>query len=1080
MTDYAELHCHSCYSFADGADTPAELVAEAVRLGLTGLAVTDHDGLYGVPELAAAAGEAGLPTVFGAELNLDMTRARRGRPDPDGEHLVVLTRGPAGYRRLSKAITKAKSEAAEEKDLPQYEKLAKLTEHARLGHWTVLTGCRKGPLNTALETDGPDAAERRLRELIDYCGRDNLAVELTCHDAPGDGERIEALAAIARRSGVPAVATNNVHYATPRRARVAAALAATRARRPLDRADPWLPAGPGAHLRSADEMFVRFADHPEAVEYAAHLAKEIAFDLKLLDPRLPRFPVPPDHDDFSYLARLIIDGAQQRYGPREAERIPGAWRQLEYELRVIYDLGFAGYFLIVADIVDFCRRHDIYCQGRGSAANSAVCYALGITNVDPVGFGLLFERFLSAERDGPPDIDIDIESGRREEAIQYVYGKYTRQRAALVANVITYRPRSAVRDAAKALGYPHDQATAWSGRLHRHRGLDADEAEAIPAAVQDLAAEMTDLPQHLGIHPGGMVLTDQPVSEIVPVEQARMDDRTVVQWDKEACADAGLVKFDLLGLGMLEALHRMVDLVADSHGDRIDLAHLPPDDEEVYAMLCRADTVGVFQVESRAQMATLPRLRPKEFQDLVAEVALIRPGPIQGGAVHPYLRRRHGEPWHDQVPEVLHDALAKTYGVPLFQEQLMRIAIDAAGFDGGEADRLRRAMGAKRSEERMERLRERLYDGMASKGLTGARADQVYEQLKAFADFGFPESHAASFAHLVYSSAWLKCHYPAAFYAGLLASQPMGFYSPASLIADAGRHGIDVLAPEINASARVASLIEADRPPEGPVRGTATIRLGFDGVKGLGGDAADRIVAARADGPFRDLPDLARRTGLNQGHLESLSLAGVLDSLEPDRRKALWTAGAVREHPDMLPGTGPAARPPTLPGMSETELARADYLGLGLSTRTHPLELVRDRLTTEGVVPMDRLPDTADGTRVEIAGVVTHRQRPATARGVTFLSVEDETGIGNVICSQGLWKRWRSIAAGAKAMRIKGTVEHASDAEGRVMPNLIAYRLADLDIETPTPGSRDFRLPAPSPRGPRPGPPRPGRSRSAR
>ncbi|MCH7230845.1 error-prone DNA polymerase [Glycomyces sp. L485] len=1054
MTEYAELHCHSHYSFADGADSPAALAAEAARLGLTGLAVTDHDGLYGVSELATAAAEFALPTVFGAELNLGMAKPRRGQPDPAGEHLVVLARNPVGYRRLSRAITEAKLET-NEKDLPRYE-IKKLADHAG-GHWMVLTGCRKGALNTALDTGGVEAAERRLREMTEWFGRDNVAVELTCHDLPGDTERIDALAAVAGRCRVPIVATNNVHYASPRRAKVAAALAATRSGRPLDQIDSWLPAAASAHLRGFEEMRLRFEDHPEAVENAGLIAEEIAFDLKLLDPRLPRFPNPRGYDDFSYLAKQIIEGAQVRYGPRGAERVPGAWRQLEKELRVIRDLGFAGYFLIVADIVHFCRDHDILCQGRGSAANSAVCYALGITNVDPVDFGLLFERFLSAERDGPPDIDIDIESGRREEVIQYVYEKYTRQRAALVANVVTYRPRSAVRDAAKALGHGHDQATAWSKRLHHWRGLDPDETEDIPAEVQDLAGELADLPQHLGIHPGGMVLTDQPVSEIVPVEPARMADRTVVQWDKEACADAGLVKFDLLGLGMLEALHRMVDLVADVHGTEVDIAELPPDDKEVYDMLCRADTVGVFQVESRAQMSTLPRLHPREFKDLVAEVALIRPGPIQGGAVHPYLRRRHGEPWKHEVPEILHRALGHTYGVPLFQEQLMRIAIDAAGFDGGEADQLRRAMGAKRSAERMERLRERLYKGMAEREVTGDDADKIYEQLKSFADFGFPESHAASFAHLVYSSAWLKCHYPAAFYAALLASQPMGFYSPASLIADAKRHGITVLAPEVNASAPVASLIEPDPAPPFPVRGTATIRLGFDNVKGLGGDAVERIVAAREDGPYRDLPDLARRARLGKGQLETLALAGVLDGLEPDRRRALWRAGMVREHPDMIPGTGPAAEAPVLPGMSRTELARADYAGLGLSTETHPIELVREVLTAEGVVPVDRLPGIENGTRVEIAGVVTHRQRPPTARGVTFLSLEDETGIGNVICSQGLWARWRSVAAGAKAMRVRGTVEHAADAQGATMPNLIADKLTTLDLETPTVGSRDFR-----------------------
>ncbi|MCC3763374.1 error-prone DNA polymerase [Glycomyces sp. TRM65418] len=1059
MTDYAELHCHSHYSFADGADAPAALTAEAARLGLTGLAITDHDGLYGVPQFASAAAEDGLPAVFGAELNLDMPRARRGQADPAGRHLIVLARDPDGYRRLSRAITRAKLAGgrAAEKDLPRYDidRLAALAD----GRWQILTGCRKGVLNTALDAGGPEAAERELRELAERFGPERVAVELTCHDLPGDTERIEALADLARRCGIATVATNNVHYAAPRRARAAAALAAIRARTTLDRADPYLPANAGAHLRSGAEMALRFADFPEAVAASARIAAECAFDLKLLRPRLPRYPVAAGHDDFSALAELVKAGAEERYGPLHDERVPGAWAQLDRELRVVKALGFEGYFLIVADIVRFCREQDIYCQGRGSAANSAVCYALGITSVDAVTHGMLFERFLSPDRDGPPDIDLDIESGRREEVIQYVYGKYGRDRAALVANVVTYRPRSAVRDAAKALGYGHDQAIAWSKRLHRWGGgLDPEETGHVPAEVRALAAELIDMPQHLGIHPGGMVLTEQPVSEIVPVEPARMKDRTVLQWDKEDCADAGLVKFDLLGLGMLEALHRMADLVADFHGERFDLWRLSPDDEDVFAMLRRADTVGVFQVESRAQMATLPRLQPKDFYDLVIEVALIRPGPIQGGSVHPYLRRRHGEPWEHLVPERLKRTLERTLGVPLFQEQLMQVAVDAAGFDGAEADRLRRAMGAKRSAERMEALRVRLYAGMAERGIVGAQADQIYEQLKSFADFGFPESHSMSFAHLVYASAWLKCHYPAAFYAGLLASQPMGFYSPASLIADAQRHGLVVAIPDVNAAEEVASLMASERRCEPPVRAVADLRLGLGDVKGLGAPAAARIVAAReADGPFRSLADLARRAGLDREQLEKLAVAGALESLEPDRRKALWTAGTVDERPGTIPGTGPAAPPPTLPGMSAAELARADYTGLGLSVETHPMALVRTSLDAAGVVPNHLLPEVRDGARVEIAGIVTHRQRPSTAKGATFLSLEDETGIANVVCSQGLWKRWRDVASVAKALRVRGTVEKPHDAPGETMPMIVADKLVLLDLNSPTAPSRDFR-----------------------
>lgn len=1050
--EYAELHCHSFYSFADGADSPADLVDTAVSLGLKGLAITDHDGLYGISQFAQEAAGAGLPTVFGAELNLEMTAPRRGQSDPAGTHLVVLARNPAGYRRLSRALTSAHM-VNKDKESPRYS-LPQLAELSG-GQWQILTGCRKGPLTQAL---AHGTAEQELRYLVELFGIDNVAVELTSHGLPDDFDRIEALVEVADRVGVDYVATNNVHYATPVRARVANTLAATRARCTLDEVANWLPTASGAHLRSAADMAERFADYPRALETSVAIAQRCAFDLTLMEPRLPRFNVPTGHNEYSHLAALTFAGARDRYGSPDAERIVGAWDQLEYELKLIRSLGFAGYFLIVADLVRFCRQNDIYCQGRGSAANSAVCYALGITNVDAVAYGMLFERFLSTDRDGPPDIDLDIESGRREEVIQYAYETYERQRAAMVANVITYRPRSAVRDAAKALGHSHQQATTWSKQLqHFHTAtpaypeaptaLDPDDTSHVPQAVRDLAAQLLRLPQHLGVHPGGMVICESPVSEIVPVEWARATDRTVLQWDKEDCAAAGLVKFDLLGLGMLEALHRACDLIREHHYTTVDLAFLPPEDDDVFAMLQRADTVGVFQVESRAQMSTLPRLKPENFYDLVVEVALIRPGPVQGGSVHPYLRRRNGEPWEDQVHPVLRPALEKTLGVPLFQEQLMQIAIDAAGFTGAEADQLRRAMGAKRSTERMEALKQRLYDGMAERGLTGTEADQIYRQLAAFADFGFPESHANSFAHLVWASSWLKCHYPAAFCAALLASQPMGFYSPASLIADVKRHGVGVRAADVNYSAPTASLEGTDEKPVPPVYACAAIRLGLDNVKSLSAEAGERIAAHR---PYRDIPDLARRAGLSPSQLEALALAGALGSLQPDRRQALWEAGMVREDAGMLPSTGPTAPPPTLPGMSTAELAGADYAGLGLSLQGHPIELVRADLPH--AVKVSDLPDVAAGERIEVAGVVTHRQRPPTAGGVTFLSVEDETGIINVVCSAGLWKRWKSVALTAKSLIVRGVVEKA---DGAI--SIQADKLTRLQLPAPTAGSRDFR-----------------------
>ncbi|MEU5874204.1 error-prone DNA polymerase [Glycomyces sp. NPDC047369] len=1053
---YAELHAHSYYSFADGADSPADLAAEAARLGLAALAVTDHDGLYAVPELAAAAADCGLATVFGAELNLGMASPRRGQADPAGEHLVVLARNPEGYRRLSAAITEAKL-AGGEKDLPAYD-LDALAAEAQSGHWQVLTGGRKGPLGRALEAGGWDGAEARLAELAERFGPGNLAVEAPFPVQPGDSERLDVLAALAARHGLPLVATAGAHYARPERAPVAAALAAVRARRSLESMDAYLPAYGSAHLRGGPEVLTRYLDFPDAVANAARIGAECAFDLQLLAPRLPHFPVPDRHDDFSYLAQLTLEGARARYGPPGAERVPGAYRQLDRELTVIRDLGFCGYFLIVTDIVRFCRDRDIYCQGRGSAANSAVCFALGITNVDPVSFGLLFERFLAPERDGPPDIDVDIESGRREEVIQYVYERYGRRRAALVANTITYRPRSAVRDAAKALGHPPEQAVAWSKRLSHYRKVDPSEAAAIPADVQRLAEGLAGLPQHLGIHPGGMVLTEQPVSEIVPVEPARMAGRTVLQWDKEGAAFAGLVKFDLLGLGMLEALHRMVDAIAEHHGEAVDLAMLPPDDTDVYDLLCDADTVGVFQVESRAQMSTLPRLRPRCFADIVMEVALIRPGPIQGGAVHPILRRRRGEAWEHLVHPRIRSVLAKTYGVPLYQEQLMQMAMRLADFSGGEADQLRRAMGSKRSTERMEALRTRFYDGMAANGIQGEEADRYWEQIKAFADFGFPESHSASFAHLVYASAWMKVHYPAAFYLGLLNSQPMGFYSPASLVADAQRHRITVHAPCVNASEADTILTGTDRHAVAPVRGAADLRLGLDMVHGLPAATADRIAHARTEGgPFTDLPDLTRRASLGRSDLERLATAGALASITGDRRSALWSAGLPLERPGMIAGTGPAAPPPALPGMSAADLARADYAGYGLSVDAHPISLVRAALDADDVTLISGLRTAEAGARVRIAGIITHRQRPPTARGVTFLSLEDETGIANVICSAGLWQRWREVATFAKALIVRGTAEYAVDAAPGAMPNLVADKLTLLDVGAVAAGARDYR-----------------------
>ncbi|WP_144127967.1 error-prone DNA polymerase [Catellatospora sichuanensis] len=1050
---YAELHCHSNFSFLDGASSPEDLVTEAVRLGLDALAITDHDGFYGAVQFAGAARAVGLPTVYGVEVSLDLPGAQTGVPDPAGQHLLLLARGQEGYHRLSGMLSTAHL-AGGEKGKPVYDLDAMAAGLA--GHVIALTGCRKGAVPAALLSQGPTAASRELDRLTALFGPDNVAVELIDHGTPLDGDRNDALADLAAAAGLPVVATGNVHYDAPARGRLAAVIAAVRARTSLDELDPYLPAAATAHLRGGAEQAARFVDFPTAVAHAATLGRECAFDLSLIAPELPPFDVPAGHTEASYLRQLTYEGAQRRYGPRQAH--PDAWAQIDHELAMIEDLKFPGYFLVVWDIVRFCASADIYCQGRGSAANSAVCYALRITNVDPVAQRLLFERFLAPERDGPPDIDVDIESDRREEVIQYVYDKHGRRNSALVANVITYRPRSAVRDVARAFGYSPGQQDAWSKQLDRWSDIADDAVDGIPIHVVTYARQLLEAPRHLGIHSGGMVICHREVAEVCPIEHARMDKRTVLQWDKDSAADAGLTKFDLLGLGMLSALHYAFDFLDQT----LDLGDLDCSDPEVYAMLCRADSVGVFQVESRAQMSTLPRLKPRTFYDLVVEVGLIRPGPIQGGSVHPYIRRRNGLEQPTYAHPLMRNSLEKTLGVPLWQEQMMQLAVDVAGFTPAEADQLRRAMGSKRSAAKMDALKDRLFAGMAANGITGATADDIFLKLAAFANYGFPESHAMSFAYLVYASAWLKRYHPAPFLAALLKAQPMGFYNPQSLVDDARRHGVQVRRPCINASGAKATLeTTADTrwgsaPGEQPHEwglGGPVVRLGLDQVDTISEDTAKRIIAARdADGPFTSMSDLARRCGLTVGQLEALATADAFASLALGRREALWAAGAaVRDTPDRLPGTVTGMQAPTLPGMTDVDLLVADVVATGLSPDSHPIHLVRGRLDTAGVLPVAHLAGVPDRTRVHVGGLVTHRQRPATARGVTFLSLEDETGILNVVVSEGAWARFGKIAKSSPALVIRGTLQSASG-----VINLVAEHLSPLPIAT-TVVSRDFR-----------------------
>ena len=1127
---YAELHAHSAYSFLDGANEPDDLASAAVELGLEALALTDHDGVPGIVKHAQAGRVHGLPTIHGTELTL-----------ADGSHLPVLARNPVGYHRLVSAISQHNLDAGERRDpahdLPALASALRAAPTGQTGGAAgtclVLTGTANGPLRRALGdplrpgtwdlaaagdclgrlTDLFAAPDRgRLSGTSTMAGGPQvegdavvgLAVELTLDGGPTDAALTEVLTRLAHDHRLPLVATGAVRCARPADARLADVLTATRLVTDLEGARGHLPAI-GRWLRGAQDMARLHRRSPDAVDLAADLAADLAFDLSLIAPDLPEVDVPAGHTPASWLRELTRQGAVRRYGAPQEH--PRAWEVLNHELDVIESLGFPGYFLIVHSIVEFCRQSGILCQGRGSAANSAVCYALGITAVDAVRHQMLFERFLSPGRAGYPDIDLDIEACRREEVIQHVYSRYGRDRAAQVANVISYRPRSAVRDAARALGHCAGVQDSWARQMDRwttvRPGGLTGQGDEVPAPVLDIAEKLLRLPRHLGIHSGGMVLCGRPVTEVCPVRWAAMDNRSVLQWDKDDCAEAGLVKFDLLGLGELTALRlafttlgergqTVPDVVEEGElrtsqtGRPWGLHTLPEEDPAVYRLLTAADTVGVFQVESRAQMATLPRLRPKEFYDIVVEVALIRPGPIQGDAVNPYIRRRLGREEVTYLHDSLKPALTKTLGVPLFQEQLMQIAVDAAGFSPAEADTLRQAMGAKRSIERMEALHDRLIAGMRGRGIDEITAEKIYSKLRSFAEFGFPESHAFSFAYLVYASAWLKVRKPEDFYAGVLAAQPMGFWSPQSLVADARRHGVRVLPADINRSLSQATVEQKGKhqvaePPEQwrtltphpaaptplDVHEDLAVRLGLAPIKGLGERAAQAIVAERrAHGPYRDLADLARRVSLSRPNLETLAASGALDSLGVERRRALWAAavlsdehgrhrGASHQDPGAwfqptLPGTVAGAVAPALPAMTSREQQVADLSLTGVSTHGSPLTLLRPGLSAEGVLTTADLSDQEHGRRVRVAGVVTHRQRPHTASGMIFLNLEDETGLLNVVCRAGMWRRYRSIGRRAGALIVRGTVER-----GDGVIALMAEHLQALP-GVPVTGSRDW------------------------
>lgn len=1079
---YADLHVHSAYTFHEGTDLPEQLVKYAKEIGLSAIGILDVDGMYSAVQTAQAADKFQLPCVYGTELTLkDMrwegTDFTAGSGLPSGTigapiRLPLLVSSQSGYYQLCSAISTHNLSQPQQQNFGWT--LEEVAENSS-GQWKILTGTERGVLRRTLSKNGYKSSQRLLEYLVDLFGRQNVVVEASLRygDPP---DLADQLFNLAQSLGLPLIATGASRCATPNRQALADVMTATRLGLSLAEAKPHLPAF-GSFLRSEEEMLQIHRRHPQAVAAAADLAAECTFNLSLMKPELPNSTVPKGETENSWLRHLTYKGANARYGTRHES--PQAWITIEYELKIIEKLGFPGYFLIVKDIVDFCRNENILCQGRGSAANSAVCYSLGITAVDAVKHRLMFERFLSEERSSAPDIDIDIEAQRREEVIQYVYSKYGRQNCAQVANTITYRSRAAIRDAGRALGYGEEVLRPWSRQLSRGwqtQKKDEDNAAGIPipTLVKQVASELRGLPQHMGIHPGGVVLTRTPVSEICPVMWAAKDNRSVLQWDKEDCANAGLVKFDLLGLGMLTALRKCFTWLGNrgivgEDGQPLGMYNLPAEASQVYELLCAGESVGIFQVESRAQMSTLPRMKPQKFYDLVIEVALIRPGPIQGQAVNPYLRRRNG---HERVEchELLRPILEKTLGVPLFQEQIMRIAVEVAGFTPGEADELRRAIGSKYHKKRMKILHQRLYDGMSQRNIPQKYKEQIVESFKGFAEFGFPESHAFSFAYIVYASAWLKVFFPEYFYASILASQPMGFYSPASLLADAKKHGVavagtSVVFSEIAAAVETVDDVEEKCGPESmgmeglPIRKMLRVdpqrkvRLGLNVIKGLSQSSMQRILTKRQEHDFTGLADFALRTNLSEKELELLAQAGAFADLGISRREALWSAGKVanpNEWQPFLPGTEIGEKTPGLPPLSSKEAVQIDYKSMSLTTGKHPVTFQRAELARRGVMLIGNLPDIESEKVVEIAGVLTHRQRPRTAGGITFLSLEDESGLVNIVCTPGVWQRYLQVAMTSSALVVKGRLEKKDGAF-----SIRAQKLESLALSVDT-RSRNF------------------------
>lgn len=1107
---YMDYHIHvkTNFSFLQGASHPDELFQQAAELGLKGLAITDEASVAGVVRAHITAKELGLKLIVGAEIH-----------PQDSLPVVLWATDRRSYGRLCRLITKGRRQAEKVQYSLTFQDIVEHSDGLLAG---VIPKAPKGlPLLFHLQQYAKVFSKRGY-----------LLGELSL--GPNDRRRLEWLQSLSQRSHLPLVADGNVFYHHPSRAPLYDILTAIRMGIRVNELGEQRFANAQKYLKSPEEMRALWHRAPDACERAAEIAEQCHFSLDELRYEYPEELVPPGYTPLEYLRHLTWEGARQRYPRGIPEKVRSI---LEHELRLIGELHYEAYFLTVWDLVRFARSRGILCQGRGSAANSAVCFCLGITAVDPDRMDLLFERFVSRERNEAPDIDVDFEHERREEIIQYIYNKYGRERAGMTAEVITYRPRSAVRDVGKALGFSLEEVDRLASTIERFheepdllercREAGFDTQSLATRHLVEWATALVGFPRHLSQHTGGMVITHGPLCELVPLENAAMPDRTVIQWNKDDLDELGILKVDCLCLGMLTAIRKTFQTIKKHYGREITLASVPEGDEGVYQMIRRADTMGVFQIESRAQMSMLPRLQPRCFYDLVIEVAIVRPGPIQGNMVHPYLRRRAGEEPVTYPNEAIREVLGKTLGVPLFQEQAMRLAMVAAGFTPGEADQLRRAMGAWRRPGLIDAFRRKLIDGMLSNGFSPEYAEAIFQQIRGFGDYGFPESHAASFALLVYVSAWLKYHYQAAFTVGLLNSQPMGFYAPAQLIEDAQRHGVEVRPVDVNFSFWDSDLEDADAPTklateaisasdrsqrkgenpwplskeipwEGPCPWHASpnphlesntnkfplcpestffpvkaIRLGFRMVQGMRQADAEKIIEARVKGPFTSLTEFVKRTQLSKSAVVRLARADTFASLGLTRREALWLAMKMApETPSLFTSTVEtnSAHYPSdqsshqntkdqsfekslLPQMSMAEEVVADYSMLGLSLKAHPLRLLRSELNRLRVIPAIKLKDIPDGHPVRVAGMVLVRQRPSTARGITFMTLEDETGMINLIIRPDVWQRWRLIALNAPLILAVGRLQKQSGVIHVVVMRLedLSSKLAGLEGQ-----SRDF------------------------